>query len=87
VHAHGHTTVVERRQSAVDGKHRCASTLAAMELASASFKKRNGLLPAVTLQETVLGGLIARYLPQHVAVGRVSGVSYLAMLESFRLLI
>jgi hypothetical protein len=88
VYAHGHPTVVERRQSAVDGKHRRASTSAKMELTSASYKKRSGLLPAVTpLQETVLGGLIARYLPQHVAVGRVSCVSYLAMLVSVRLLI
>ncbi len=70
----------------MDGNYRCASTLAAKEvkrLTSSSYQKRSGLLPAVVLQqppsqETVLGGLIARYPLQHVVVGRVVGVSYMA---------
>ena len=51
------------------------------------LSKKSGLLPAVTLQETVLGGLIVRYLPTAVCGGWsctrcvVSGI-----MRSFRLL-
>lgn len=51
MHARGRPNVAERRQSAVDGNHRCANTLAAMEL----LKTDKTLLPIKKRSSTSSG--------------------------------